>query len=158
MAKKLARQPRFWIALGSILAVVVIVPWLGLQLAKWASRPVVPTDPTKVETEAKKDFEQMVDQALADKLEWGREVLRNRLPTRFPDELIMEVDKQKSEVKYENRKKTSASFHILVSYHFEDDHPKTLHWYPATFFFQKQNEKWYLVGDSWIKESEIVFE
>lgn len=158
MAKRLARQPRFWITFASVLAVLVAVPWLGMQLSKWASRPVVKADPTIVDPELKKDFEKMVDQALADKLEWGREVLRNRLPARFPEELVMEVDKQKSEVKFDNRKKNTVNFQILVSYHFEDDHRKAIRWYPGTFFFQKQDEKWYLIGDNWIKESELIFE
>lgn len=137
---------------------MVAVPWAGLQLAKWASKPVAKTDPLQVEAETRKQFENLVDQTLADKLEWGREVLRNRLPTRFPEELVMEVDKQKADLKYDNRKKQTAAFSVQISYHFEDDHPKTIRWYPVTFFFQKQDDKWYLLGDTWIKESELIFE
>jgi len=158
MAKRLARQPRFWIVLTCVLAVVVAVPWAGMQLAAWVSRPAPKTDPLAVEEETKKHFEKMVDQALSDKLEWGREVLRNRLPSRFPEELVMEVDKQKADRKYDSRKKNPASFNVQISYHFEDDHPKAIRWYPVVFFFQKQEDTWYLIGDNWLKESELIFE
>ncbi|MEW6517480.1 MAG: hypothetical protein AB1439_11340 [candidate division FCPU426 bacterium] len=158
ITKRLARQPRFWVMLGSVLAVLIAMPWLGMQTVKWASQPAAKTDPFKVDDEIKKKFEKLVDQALADKLEWGRDVLRNRLPTRFPEELIMEVDKQKTEAKYDNRKKNTATFAIIISYHFDDDHPKAIRWYPGTFYFEKRNEEWRLVGDNWIKESELILE
>ncbi len=156
--KRLSQQPRHWVILGALLIAFMFIPYGVRQVIELGSQPNYEINKNKVESELQEKFDLMIEDTLADKLEWARLVLRNRVPTRFPEELTMEVDKQSAEVKYDNEDKSSAYYSLLVSYHFEDDHQKTFRWYPVTFFFEIRSQAWTLIGDRWVRESEIIFE
>ena len=84
--------------------------------------------------------------------------MRNRLPTRFPEELEMEIDRDQVKVRYDNIQKQSVYYQLSVAYHFVKAHEKTYIWQPVTFYFEIRNGKWELIGDRWVREWELEFE
>jgi hypothetical protein len=158
IARKLSRTPRFWMIFGAVVLGFVIIPWSVSMIAKLAKGPELDYNANVVEPEVKKKLDVIIEDIMPDKLEWAQELLRNRLPTRFPEELTMDINKAEAEVRYEGKGKTSAFYRMLVSYHFTDAHKKTYFWQPVTFFFEVRNGTWTMIGDKWIRASEMIFE
>ncbi|MCK5243525.1 hypothetical protein KAR34_13840 [bacterium] len=158
IAGKLARAPRFWMISGAIVLGFIIVPWSISQIIKLTGGPALDYHANAVEPELKKKLEVIIKDVLPDKLEWAQEHMRLRLPTRFPEELTMDANQAEAEVKYDNKEKNSAYYRMLVCYHFVDAHKKTYFWQPVTFFFEIRNGAWTMIGDRWIRKSEIIFE
>jgi hypothetical protein len=100
----------------------------------------------------------MVDAAIPEKLDWGREVLKQRVPSRFPEELLMEVDREKPEIRYTSDEKTEAYYRFTIAYHYKETNKKVFTWSSVQFFFGFKNGKWSLIGDRWPREWEVVFE
>lgn len=156
--RRLAVTPKFWIVFASIVLAFILVPWTIQKINQFSSADSFDINADKVEPELQSKFELIIDDTLPDKLEWARNVLRFRLPTRFPEELLLDINKQEAEVIYETDEKTSASFRLLIAYHFADAHKKTYIWQPVTFFFEIRNGEWVLIGDRWLREGELIFE
>ncbi|MCD4812159.1 hypothetical protein K8S19_00480 [bacterium] len=156
--RRLVVSSKFWIVLASVVLAFILVPWTIQKINQFSTANEFDYDAKSVETTLCSKFELIIDDTLPDKLEWAREVMRLRLPTRFPEELLLDISKQEAEVKYENDEKTSVSFRMLITYHFGDAHKKTYYWQPVTFFFEIRNGEWVLIGDRWLRESELVFE
>jgi len=155
---RLMRTPEFWLIFGAIILGFLVIPWSIQQIIKITFKPADNNIASVVEPELREKFELIIDDALPDKLEWAREVMRRRIPTRFPEELTMDINKQDAEVKYDNKEKTSAYYRLLISYHFIDANKKTYFWQPVTFYFEVRDGVWTLIGDHWIRESELELE
>ncbi|MBN1596635.1 hypothetical protein JW933_11975 [candidate division FCPU426 bacterium] len=158
IAKRLVKTQRFWIIFGSVLLAFIVIPGSISLVGKLASRKPKTVSTTAITPELRQKFEKMIEDILPDKLEWARAIMSLRIPTRFPEELAMEIDKKNAEVRYDNKQKTEAYYRFLVCYHFVDAHKKTYRWQPVTFYFEMRNGVWTMVGDLWIKESEMIFE
>jgi len=119
-----------------------------------------PVEETKIEfSQAQLDqMAKQVDAVIPDKLEWGREILRKRIPSCFPEQLLLEVDKSKPDVKYEDKAKTYISYRVNVSYHLEELPKELWNWQSVTFFFRPKDGQWGLYGERWPREDEIEFE
>jgi hypothetical protein len=118
----------------------------------------VEADPRAVDPVLARDFSALVDAALPEKLEWGREILRHRVPSRFPEELLLDTDREKAEIRFLNDEKTEAYYRCSIAYHYKETNKKIFSWMSAQFFFELRNGKWFLSGDRWPREWEVVFE
>lgn len=150
-------KPGFWVAL----VVLALLAGGGVFLMfKWNSifpEPAVANQQGVDETLARQ-FSHMVDEMLPEKLEWGREIMKRRVPTRFPEELLMAVDKKNPEIRFLNPEQTSASYRFTMAYHFKDTNRKLYPWASVIFYFEMRNGKWVITGDRWVSEWEISFE
>lgn len=108
--------------------------------------------------ETAKQVTGLIQEVLPEKLEWGRDVMKRRVPGRFPEELSMDIDKAKGELKFMNREKTKAMYTLLIAYHYRNTHRRTFNWEPVTFYFKKSGQHWVLTGDKWLTEWEVNFE
>jgi len=147
----------FWPAAGA--AVIGLSLIVGLTLIGFG-RPVAvkADDSNNVAGETRQVFDKLVSNYLPEKLEWGRELLKVRMPSYFPEELLIAMDTRKAEVKYSNPQKTQASYHMLVAYHFKETPKSAYIWMSAAFFFEAKEGKWQLTADKWPREWEVNFE
>ncbi len=152
-----AKQPRTWMIAGGLLVALGGGAWWMLSDHKPEVQEVH-IDPRAVDPVMAKEFSKMVDSALVDKLEWGKEVMKKRTPFRFPEELMMKVDREKPEIHYVTDEKVSATYRFSIAYHFKETHEKLYPWTTVTFFFELRGGKWIMVGERWPREAEVVFE
>ena len=153
LLNQLIRSSRFWIGFSAVLAGLIIVCW-GPEVFTITYN----IHANDVEGELKERFELMIRKALPEKLEWGREVLRKRLPSRFPEELSLATQNKGAEAKYDNPERTCAHYQIFIAYHFLDGAEQDYIWNPVTFYFELRLGQWELVGDQWLTEWEVDFE
>jgi hypothetical protein len=152
-----AKEPKYWIIAGAVIVALGGLAWWTLVPHKVQVQEVE-ADPRAVDPVLAKDFSKIVDAAIPDKLEWGRDMMKRRVPTRFPEELIMDVDRDNPEVRYNDDTKTTAYYRFIIAYHFKETHKKLYPWTSVTFFFELRKGKWVLTGERWPRESEVVFE
>lgn len=153
LSNQLIRTGHFWIGFSAVLVGLIIVCW-----GPGVFKRTYDIHADDVEEELKEQFELMIRKALPEKLEWGREMLRKRLPSRFPEELSIATRKKDAEAKYDNPERTSAHYQIFIAYHFLDIAEHDYIWNPVTFYFELRHGQWELVGDRWVTEWEVDFE
>jgi hypothetical protein len=152
-----AGQPRHALLLGAALLVLGGIAWWAL--APHRTQVVeVAADPRAVDPVLAREFSKLVDAALPEKLEWGRDVLRKRIPARFPEELLMEIDRETPEIRFSNDEKNEAYYRFSIAYHYKETNKKIFAWTSVQFFFEQRNGKWLLAGDRWPREWEVMFE
>lgn len=153
LLNRMIKSGQFWIGLSSVLVGLIVVCWSPEVFKKSHS---ILTD--NVEEEIKERFELLFRKDLPEKLEWGREVLRKRLPSRFSEELSLATRTKDAEAKYDNPQRTSAHYQIFVAYHFLDTPEHACLWNPVTYYFELRRGKWVLIGDLWVTEWQVDFE
>ncbi|MCK5219265.1 hypothetical protein KAR10_07080 [bacterium] len=153
LLNQMIRASSFWIGFSFVLVGLIVVCW-GPEVFK-RTYDIRAND---VEEELKAQFELMLRKTLPEKLEWGREALRKRLPSRFPEELFLATKQKDAEAKYDNSQRTSAHYQIFIAYHFLDAPERTYLWNPVTFYFELRHGHWELAGDRWVTEWEVEFE
>jgi len=118
-AQGLRRHPLFWPVAGTAAVLVLAaVLWAVLKPSTSSEPPPAPSHPLAVEPEVVKKFNVLIDAYLPEKLQWGRDILTRRIPSRFPEELTLDLDRAKSEVRYDDASRTSAYYQTLASYHY----------------------------------------
>jgi hypothetical protein len=152
-----ARQPLHAALLGAALVAAGGILWWTLAPHRTQVEEVE-ADPRAVDPVLAKEFAKMVDAAIPEKLEWGRDILRRRVPSRFPEELFMEVDRDKPEIRYTSDEKSEAYYRFAIAYHYKEANKKLFVWNSVQFFFELRSGKWVLTGDRWPREWEVLFE
>lgn len=153
LLNQLIRSSHFWIGFSAVLVGLIVVCW-GPEVFK----KTYDIHADDVAEEFKARFELIIRKALPEKLEWGREILRKRLPSRFPEELFLAIKTKDGEAKYDNPQRTSVHYQIFIAYHFLDTAEHAYSWNPVTFYFELRLGQWELVGDRWLTEWEVEFE
>lgn len=154
----LLRDPRLWIGLGLGIVLIVLGPWAWQQLQPKAGSVSVTQDPRAVGSVLRQQLDALVQETVPDKIEWARGIIRQRMPFRFSDELLLELDQPAAEVRYDNEQKNSVTYHIQICYHFDQTPKRIYQWQGVSFSFQQRDGVWTLVGESWIKEENLTLE
>jgi len=152
-------QKWFWPAVAGGVLLLSLGAWWAFGAGhKSATVAQSRLNSNAVEPENRLQLEALLQEAIAEKLEWGQALLKQRMPSRFPEELRLDVNKAQIDVQYTNREKTAVTYSIPVAYHFPELPVNAYTWELGTFFFEKQQGKWVLIGDKWLNEWDIHFE
>ncbi len=154
----LSRSRRFWLMTFYVVAGALTLFWGTRAVMRLLEPEANKPKSMQVEPAVAGQFEVMVKEMLPEKLDWGREQMKHRLPSRFPEELLMETDETKVDIKYENKKHTAAHYELQITYHLDDAVKETYVWQPVTFYFELRQGQWVMVGDKWIRPTALVFE
>lgn len=158
IVQSLGRSRQFWLTAFYILSGALTLFWGTKAVMKFFEPEAVKSSTMQVEPAVASQFETMIKELLPEKLDWAREQMKRRLPSRFPEELLMETDETKVEVNYDNKKHTAAHYEMQIAYHLKEIRKESYIWQPVTFYFELRQGKWVMVGDKWIRDSDLVFE
>lgn len=153
------KEKWFWPAVGGTVLLLGLGGWWAFAPKPQPSAEIAAAEPVNaVEAGERAQIEALIHDALAEKLEWGRELLKKRMPNRFPEELLLDTNKAEADLQYANPEKTAVVYHLPVTYHFKELSSKAYIWLPASFTFIKRDGKWALAGDKWPNEWDVNFE
>ena len=157
--KKTFQAGKSWLILVGVLVLVLVLSGLGKLISEKISNTTNNNiEVNKITPELRRELDIKLASILEDKLKWGREVMRKRLPSRFPEELILDKDLTKAEVKFENNSLKNVYYYLLVAYHFKHDHEATYRWKPVTIYFEQREQEWVYIGEKWLNEWDLEFE
>jgi uncharacterized protein (DUF58 family) len=152
------RSPHTFFLLALFFCLALGLPGLTRSVLQWRAQNLLQQDIYKVGKNLEVEFQKTMEEYLPDKLEWGREIMRKRLPSRFPEELLMSYDVAKVDVRYTNREQNQAVYRLPVAYYFLNQPRATFRWQPVTFHFELRNRQWVMIGDNWMTEDDLKFE
>ena len=153
-----AQRPWFWMAVVVFFAAAFAGAWWVHRPRDQAPTPQPTPSPLAVAEEVKARLDLLVEDLLRSRLEWAREVMVERIPTRFPEELTYHVQNEPPTVTYETEARETIGYAFEISYHFKQTKTKIWEWYPVEIYFEQRNGEWVRVGDKWPRAWDLHFE